>query len=122
MSTQNWITQTPLTGGLRIIRGTVAGGVLDANSSFTAHIGSCERVIQVLSVSNKAGVGGVGGYTVEIAECLWQGKSGFAGGPNDLTIVVRYNDYNAGADGPHIMVPQYADLTHEEFEIVVIVH
>lgn len=105
MSTENWYTVSPLAGGLRKIVGTFHGAALDANSSFTVHVGNIERIVEVLQISNDSG------YVTEIAECTIV--------RNNLNIVVRQNP--AGA-GPHALVPMYTDLSGVEFRAVIVVH
>jgi len=120
MSTQNFVTLTPLTSGLRIISGDISGEVLDGNSSFIAELGNVERIIKPLVISNDAG------YVVEITECSWLEKTPGAApalAPNQLRIVVRGHPHTPGANGyPHSLLPAYTDLTAVTFQIVAIVH
>ena len=120
MSTANFVTLTPLAGGLRIISGDISGEVLDGNSSFVAELGNIERIKKPISISNDAG------YVVEITECNWLEKTPGAAptlAANQLRIVVRGHQHTPGAAGyPHSLVPAYTDLSAVTFQIIAIVH
>ena len=62
-----------------------------------------------------------GGYKCEAQDSII-GAGGVNGGAlrNELTILVRYYDYNAVADGVAIEVANGVDLQHTTFQVVVI--
>jgi len=117
MSTQIWITVTPLGGGLRIIRGYADGVVLDGNSEAVINIGNCERVIWALDISN------VNGFPIMIADCRWLEKQPPAIAeappalmPNSIIIVVRCG---SAICNPHGLATAYANIGRVWFTLVV---
>ena len=109
MSTQNWITQTALAGGLRMILGHFAGLAVDGNSQFQVNVGNCERIVTIIRIGNDEG------YPVDPCECSFV--------RNRLTITVRGHPHPIGADGyPHSLLPQYTDLSDVTFCALLIVH
>ena len=116
MSTQNWITVTPLGGGLRIIRGW-ANVVLDANSEAVINVGNCERVLWALDISN------VNGFPINIDDCRWLEKQPPAIAeappvlmPNSIIIVVRCGSATCT---PHGLAAAYTNIDRVWFTLIV---
>jgi len=93
-------------GEIKIIKATTTGPASYSSGGFTLRISMAKEIKEVLKATND------GGYKVEEGEIT---KSG-----NQLTIPVRYYDYDAAADGSAIEVADATDLSGVNFEVIVL--
>jgi len=93
-------------GEVKVIKATASGPASYSAGGFTLRINSAKEVKAVIGASNN------GGYKVDPAEISISG--------NELTVKVRYYDYDAAADGSAIEVTDATDLSGVTFEVIVL--